>query len=1155
MTLTKLPLVPQWNNSSGCVCTPDGGLLYVGFRSINFISNVKTATDQPLIRAFHTRQSVLCVDVDPYWGKTLQNGGEQITTATNEIKLFTILSQDKSVQVWDFNKGYAIQGHKAHCNNVHSMEGNGPSPSQNGNGVLIGYMCNRNILSIDHQDIVVYCVTSNSFCRRPLFVSSRNNQLTALKCSNYNENHFALGTRRGLVLLCDLQQMIILYTLRGHDSAIISLSWNRIDVSSNSKVTQTQTQTQTEEKKESKKLVRSDTVDADEMFDIYDYHYLDDEFGAPLQEVVQKSSFEADFVVSSEKPRETTSTTDKFDFAEACENLKEEINALREDQPQVSPENVVTLEECKQAANLNDLSSSCGDEEDDNHDGFTDHDFESLDANSRTSTDESVDVDGVDRKPKQQVLVEVHASQTLDHNKKKCDSASENGSPGGQASQLPCEMKKNSKESNATEESTGKCLQDVLLASASSDGCFWVWNASMGSSCDHHKTRGTHGGKNSNIQVQWLNSSTLLSSNKNGELQFWEIQPLPIDKKYDMRIYKFHENKRKSAQQAVVGFSTFQAEQLLWCVSSRREISLEDVATQKLKLKFGCVSTNIGAMCECPDDMHKIALGFSDRRIGITDISKMTSTQVDIQNFPNRIDSSVLSLAWSPDSKKIAFGTAEGRVGVVNVELTSKQQTITFNPIYDAELIPNILSVSTLSVRKNYLFVGTQKGQLHLYVRRIDAEPKVTYENTQQLELTPRYITGLAWSPLATNRLAVVANANIIYVLDFDETSGKLKIYRKIEIKSTKAANACVKWSNHNANIFVTFGFDGAVRVWDLSDDTNKECFVKHYHCPMTCGLLLPNDEKILLCCGKSTSLELIDMRIEKTDDSKTKTKRCHSRTIDNVQWATKALKHNNGKVSSAIAEKKNDCRPLKIAKRDLEEVSEQANDGNIKHSHSNCEDVSTMFENLKLEKHKQNSSLFMKTPPTLLYLLTKELNKDAVNVMYNWLTMPSYKKSDQNISLSAQLYGSRMDAKKLLEEELKNHQNSETKGISSLFMSQLNNSLKDEILKCVQAKQLNEWHVSLASSVSHNFWMKCCQAFAEQLIDQGYALQAATYMIAIHHHQDAIQMLLNQKYFKEALLIGRIYLQAEDPLINTIIEEWINHLCLVGNLTGAALL
>lgn len=61
----------------------------------------------------------------------------------------------------------------------------------------------------------------------------------------------------------------------------------------------------------------------------------------------------------------------------------------------------------------------------------------------------------------------------------------------------------------------------------------------------------------------------------------------------------------------------------------------------------------------------RIALAFSDRRVGIIDISKMSATNVFIENYISRVDASVLSLVWSPDSKKLAFGTLEGRVSEI----------------------------------------------------------------------------------------------------------------------------------------------------------------------------------------------------------------------------------------------------------------------------------------------------------------------------------------------------------------------------------------------------------------------------------------------------------------------------------------------------------
>lgn len=91
--------------------------------------------------------------------------------------------------------------------------------------------------------------------------------------------------------------------------------------------------------------------------------------------------------------------------------------------------------------------------------------------------------------------------------------------------------------------------------------------------------------------------------------------------------------------------------------------------------------------------------------------------------------------------------------------------------------------------------------------------------------------------------------------------------------------------------------------------------------------------------------------------------------------------------------------------------------------------------------------------------------------------------------------------------------------------------------------------------SLIFSFWQKCCQAYAEQLIEKGYVLQGAVYYMAIHMQRDAIDALMQKTYFKEAMLIARIYLQPDDPLFGIITERWITFLYNNGNLTGAALL
>ncbi|XP_075165402.1 gem nuclear organelle associated protein rigor mortis [Haematobia irritans] len=1173
--MTRFPLVAQWNLSRCCVCSPDGGILYVGSRSINYIGPMPDNGTAPEIKLFHNKSIPMSIDIDPHWGENSREGGVGINDDTT-TKLFVVLSQDNSVQIWDFNKGCALQGHKAHVACMRYMEGNGPSP-QNAGDVFISYMINRNVLSVDNQDIVVYCVASNSFCRRPMFISPRNHQLTAMKCSPYHENYFAVGTSRGLVLLCDLQKMVTIYTLRGHDAAITSLAWNRVlaadlcqpslDKGGEVKVEKA--------RKKPVKLARTDTtiIDTDDIFDIYDYDYLDNEFGATPQTKMDPIS---EFV-GIEKSKESSGTAAEFDFAEACQSLKEEINALREDQGEhMSSEHVsVSLDDCKNSNIKDDTSSydSASDNEEENaRSGRSEGSIVRLVCGT-PSSEESLIVDGLDRQQQLVCQADVHASHVAEIQTE----------PSVADEDVKCL-------------SPEDILGDILLASTGMDGSLYVWNTSSGAVCDHHKIRGSHIGKNKknvNIEIFWLNSISFITSNRSGELQVWSLtspttntQHSSVSTMPQLKQYKFKEcNKKRTKQKSIVAFAVCPKRQMLWCLSSNREIFLEDLASNRTILKYGCVSTNISALRECPEDMNKIALGFSDRRIGVIDISKLSPSLIHIDNFVQRIESPVTSLVWSPDCKKLAYGTVEGRIGIINIEGGHKQQPLALNSVCgktiysinwqeryifvvcneriavyednpnnkDAYIIPDITCVSAISLRNSYLFVGTQNGRLRLYSRKAGEKSQYfQYELKIELELSSRYITEISWSPIATNKFAVVSNANNVNILKFKDETGTLEMLHKFDIKSTKAANSCAKWSNRNDNLLLTCGFDGAIRVWDLSAEISSERFIKLYHCPMKCGLFLPTDEDVLLCAGTSTSLELIDMRLEQSDENLAKPKRSNNRTLDNVQWATKASTRHDGKPGQGPKKSNKGMELNPSCCLEQKNCPEQSSVGT-------CEDVSNMLEKLELTKDDKasanSSSIYMKIPTTLLYLTTKELNKDAVDVMYNILCLTVCEKTTENKSLCAKLFGSKSEATQLLTDELKNHQNSESKGISNILMPQLNGSIKDEILKCVQAKQLCEWHVSIAPSISYGFWQKCCQAYADQLQEQGCTLQSVVYMLAIHMEREAIEILMQKNYFKEALLLSRIYLQPDDPLNNNIAEQWITHLYNNGHLTGAALL
>lgn len=499
----------------------------------------------------------MSIDVDPGWPidtatavKASENTTEVAKTPTtnNQQKYFAALAQDNSVQIWDFNRGCAVSGHKAHFSTALYMDGNGPSPQ--GDHVLLSYMRNRNVLSVNAQDIVVYCVASNTYCRRPMFISSKNQTLTVLRCSPYNEHIFAVGNNRGLVVIGDLQSMSTLYMLRGHEAAITSLSWcpqnvapfkqqkcalkneNQTAKTIAQKTLTEEPQQIIEDAKQSKAVPKQNSktqnnakksimpVGNDDIFDIYDYDYLENEFGAPTE--TEKKAKETAEEIVTEKSMECGPTTN-FDFVEACQSLKGEIDALKQEQDYGDGDSKqlpdVTLADCQKVACADNLSSSCGGDSGESTEG-------SLDLAERSSDDE-VCVDGGELNPKQQILhqAEVHAEQSNDLEKKEIKEKSDfvttkpvinenivenvdKNPTKADVLKVDDDKRTVTSESNSEQPSIDgvisqdnsntaekKDQQPSLLASASVDGSFWIWNTNTGASCDRLRAinAGKHG--------------------------------------------------------------------------------------------------------------------------------------------------------------------------------------------------------------------------------------------------------------------------------------------------------------------------------------------------------------------------------------------------------------------------------------------------------------------------------------------------------------------------------------------------------------------------------------------------------------------------------------------------------------------------------------
>jgi len=488
------------------VATPDGGILYTGFKCINYIATAAAdnvaekdaASSAVEVKTMSTRITVSALDVSPMWGQ------KDTPSSSNISKQFAIVAEDLSVQVWDCALGEAIMGHKAH-QHQHEARDVRMTPLIN---VFMGYICNGNILSMDASDLVIYCVASNTYCRRPSFISPRNHQLSVLRCSPYNEHLFALGTTSGFVMICDMHKMSVIYKFTCQQSRICGLAWRKVfrrqeDIKAEE---QTEKKTSTScddfvglEKPTEKEfteayetlkgdssnskaakapLCKSKAADADDIFDIYNTDHLECEFGAPARQVANKSSNYTEDFVGLEKPADNVT----LDFMEACKSMKEDLKAISSNDHSESKVEV-TLDDCQKSGVRGPRSDSSNNSPKGTLvSTSSEGSLEVIQFSS--SSDDAVIVDGEAAKPKREVLHHIYHQAEV-HDAPESVSTKTPPKP-----QLSTQLAKASS-TETLSSTTSASRPDILLVSINDNEAIMIWNTLTGAHCGKTFTKGS----------------------------------------------------------------------------------------------------------------------------------------------------------------------------------------------------------------------------------------------------------------------------------------------------------------------------------------------------------------------------------------------------------------------------------------------------------------------------------------------------------------------------------------------------------------------------------------------------------------------------------------------------------------------------------------
>lgn len=349
------------------------------------------------------------------------------------------------------------------------------------------------------------------------------------------------------------------------------------------------------------------------------------------------------------------------------------------------------------------------------------------------------------------------------------------------------------------------------------------------------------------------------------------------------------------------------------------------------------------AIGESPHDPNRIAIAGNNKRINILDLTTFKPNNVQMQSLTSKIQGKVQALAWHPQLEgRIAFSTNEGRVGVFDIGKTSSPPEIMKNfcgnnvyslsyghvddksvlfacndrrlMMFSSESAKNTANhlyksfaqgTSSVSANGQYIAVGLANGTLKIFNGQM--------HEIWSKQLSKKYISSLAWSPVRPMHLAVASMEDKIHLVEVgsDEV---------VDLIGHQSGVACVKWSNQSATKLVSAGFDGSVRVWNTEQ---KECIAwNRYENRMFCAIFMPTDENYVMSSGQSETVHIFDVRehlVENVGDFKAKNKRKSAQA--DINWATL---HQTDVPKMKVQEKKK----LKKLEKQLSQSTTAVTDG-----------------------------------------------------------------------------------------------------------------------------------------------------------------------------------------------------------------------------------
>lgn len=797
----------------------------------------------------------------------------------NTRQLVAVMNSECSVVIYDFATGIAAKGHKGHSVQIHKQV----------QYSSIVFTSASQVLSSSNSEVIQFCLSTNKFNIFPDF-SSRN-PITTMKVSTNHSGILAAGTKNGLILLIDYENMNILSKLRGHDMEITSLDFMIFSSPATAEATQPEV---------------LEAANNDDIFDIYSYDNTENEFGVYQEAIEDRSDYEES---NQAELQEKVHNTSNFNFLEECSTLKDTI--LNNDTP-----SSLNVSDVKQKYDLdrekyrsnNVQNPSIGFSNETNQSShtpvLTEESLNYLEENKRMK-----DFADVPKKDEETIVLvsgsrecAVWLWNVSDHkpmHKIKWHPKAKSALPSiftnvfwiNQETLLVTDNNGDIIEYAIRFDDKAKTIKDVkqnksfgckgILSFCGSATCLWTISIHRNISCFSIET-----------------SQKILS-----------LDTLQI------RIHSLIENTIDSHVIAIGGNDK---RLCLWNTSEANHHTIT------LKPFMNKIQSGVLALSWHPQKDNLIAFGTREGRIAILDTNRTTNVPIILESFTSH---EIYSLAWA----KFVQNGAE----VILLLACSGGKLVHYSQKdFKLHHLKDFSEINSISTSEKHLALGTSRGDLLICDMSCD------FRVLMQKKLCKKYIGMMSWH--GAQKLAISTETGVTLIRDVDKfiaTATTTTAPEVPEILTTLSKHKGRVYSvrfNKAGDQVVACCMHGYVDIWSVND--GKLLASMNIETPAYTALFLPTNENTVICGGQDSTVLAFEWQNHLISSTVSTMKReLAADKFKSIEWATISelttiSKHSKRRVKRKVKE---NATSGNLEEEVTKAMSTQLNLNTTKKSHS----------------------------------------------------------------------------------------------------------------------------------------------------------------------------------------------------------------------------